>query len=256
MNDYLRLRQICLVARQLHPLEQHLEAILGIQVCHRDPNVAKYGLVNVLFPIGTSFLEIVAPTQENTAAGRFLEHSSGRGGYMAIFDCNDPCARQEQAATLAVRTANVIDHAGYFSVQLHPRDCRATMIEFGHTTNGEDLNGAYWPAGDHWQDTVRNEQAQAVTGIELGSHDPQGLAEHWSRILGLPCVQDGSVFSIDVAGDTLHFRHIASDRERLIALNVSVVDLDRAKSTASGLGYSVEADSFRLGGIDFRLSQG
>mgnify|MGYP000217330306 CR=1 FL=1 len=62
MADYLRLRQICLAAPKLERLVEDLQDILGIKVCYRDPNVAKYGLQNALFMVGTNFLEIVSPT--------------------------------------------------------------------------------------------------------------------------------------------------------------------------------------------------
>ena len=103
MGDYLRLRQVCLAAPRLEPLAEDLEAILGVPVCHRDENLAKYGLENVLFAVGTGFLEIVAPIQPGTAVERFIQRSGGRGGYMAIFDCADPEARALHAESLGVR---------------------------------------------------------------------------------------------------------------------------------------------------------
>src|SRR5260370_5326210 len=57
---YLRLRQICLVARALEPAVADLADIFGLTACYRDGNVGKYGLVNALLPIGASFLEVVA----------------------------------------------------------------------------------------------------------------------------------------------------------------------------------------------------
>ena len=138
MTDYLRLRQICLVARELEPVIADLRAILGLEVCYRDSGVAKYGLVNALLPIGTSFLEVVAPVGPNTAAGRFLDRSGGHGGYMAIFDCGDPERRRRHAEAIGIRIANVIEYAEYLGIQLHPRDCRAAMIELNHTHGGDD----------------------------------------------------------------------------------------------------------------------
>src|SRR6202049_736478 len=107
MTDYLRLRQICLVARELEPVVADIRAILDLEVCYRDSGVAKYGLVNALLPIGTSFIEVVAPVQANTAAGRFLDRSGGHGGYMAIFDCSDPERRGGAAAAVGVSAAHV-----------------------------------------------------------------------------------------------------------------------------------------------------
>ena len=79
MSGYLRLRQICLVAPELEPAVQTVRELFDVDVCHRDGGVAKYGLVNALFVFGHAFLEIVAPTREGTAAGRFIERSGGRG---------------------------------------------------------------------------------------------------------------------------------------------------------------------------------
>src|SRR3954470_21133244 len=122
----VRLRQICLVAPHLEPVIGDIAAIMGLDVCYRDGNVAKYGLENALLPVDTVLLEVVAPFQPGTAAGRFLDKTGGRGGYMAIFCCDDPDARGKHANGIGVRTANVITHAPYHGVQLHPRDCRAS----------------------------------------------------------------------------------------------------------------------------------
>ena len=118
-TGYVRLRQICLVAPHLDPVISDIAGILGLHVCYRDGNVAKYGLENALLPVDTILLEVVAPFQPGTAAGRFIEKTGGRGGYMAIFCCDDPDERGRHAEKMGVRVANVIDHAPYHGVQLH-----------------------------------------------------------------------------------------------------------------------------------------
>ena len=186
---YLRLRQICLVAPHLEPVISDISEIMGLNVCYRDGNVAKYGLENALLPVDTILLEVVAPFQPGTAAGRFLDKTGGRGGYMAIFCCDDPDARGKHANAIGVRTANVITHAPYHGVQLHPRDCRAAFIEFNHTDGSDDVLGPYPPAGPDWQKAIRKDVTLALTEVEMQSPDPQGLAEHWGKILG--CRQQG-----------------------------------------------------------------
>ena len=79
MAPYMRLRQICLVAPHLEPAIPDIAAIMGLEVCYRDGNVEKYGLVNALLPVDTILLEMVAPFRDGTAAGRFVEKSGGRG---------------------------------------------------------------------------------------------------------------------------------------------------------------------------------
>ena len=83
-TGYVRLRQICLVAPHLDPVISDIAGIMGLEVCYRDGNVAKYGLENALLPVDTILLEVVAPFQPGTAAGRFIDKTGGRGGYMAI----------------------------------------------------------------------------------------------------------------------------------------------------------------------------
>ena len=110
MAGYMRLRQICLVAPHLEPVISDIAAIMGLNECYRDGNVAKYGLENALLPVDTILLEVVAPFQPGTAARRFIDKNNGRGGYMAIFCCNDPDERGKHANAMGVRTANAITH--------------------------------------------------------------------------------------------------------------------------------------------------
>src|SRR3979411_3122385 len=103
MTGYLRLRQICLVAPHLEPVISDIGDIMGLGVCYRDGNVAKYGLEDARLPVDTILLEVVAPFQAGPAAGRFLDKSGGRGGYMAIFCCDDPERRGTEAEKIVGR---------------------------------------------------------------------------------------------------------------------------------------------------------
>jgi hypothetical protein len=180
---FLRLRQVCLVASGLAREAARIGSIFGLDICHRDPNVAKYGLENVLFPIGTQFLEIVAPTRPGTAAGRFLERHGGRYGYMVILDCDDPERYRRRAESLGVRIANVIRHDGYSGVQLHPKDTGAAMLEFNSTVGGEDPTGPYGPAGPEWQRAVRRGSTLAMTSVEIEGPDAETIAQRWGQLV-------------------------------------------------------------------------
>ena len=68
----MKLRQCVFVAKDLESSREELCDILGIEVAYRDPGVAKWGLVNVVCPIGHDFLEIVTPFQQGTSAGRAM----------------------------------------------------------------------------------------------------------------------------------------------------------------------------------------
>jgi len=231
MASYMRLRQICLVAPHLEPVISDIAGIMGLAVCYRDGNVAKYGLENALLPVDTILLEVVAPFREGTAAGRFIDRTEGRGGYMAIFCCDDPDARGAHANSIGVRTANVIDHAPYHGVQLHPRDCRAAFIEFNHTNGSDDVLGPYPPAGPDWQKSIRKDVTQALIGVEMESPEPEILAEHWGRIIGVTASRGaGGVTELKLPNCSFRFASGAS--EIMSGLTFRVGDVAAVRHTA------------------------
>ncbi len=252
MADYIRLRQICLVAPRLAPVISDIADIMGLSVCYRDGNVAKYGLENALLPVDTILLEVVAPLREGTAAGRFLDKTGGRGGYMAIFCCADPDARARHANGMGVRTANVIDHAPYHGVQLHPRDCRAAFIELNHTQGSDDILGPYPPAGPDWQQAIRKDVTLALTEVEMQSPQPEALAAHWGGILKIPVSRaEGSEGELKLPN--CRFRFVSGASEIMSALTFRVADVAKVCEAARAKGYAVSGNEFLLGGVMFRV---
>jgi hypothetical protein len=252
MASYLRLRQICLVAPHLEPVISDIAAIMGLSVCYRDGNVAKYGLENALLPVDTILLEVVAPFREGTAAGRFLDKTGGRGGYMAIFCCDDPDGRGKHAEKIGVRTANMITHAPYRGVQLHPRDCRAAFIEFNHTDGSDDILGPYPPAGPDWQKSIARDVTQALTGVEMQSPEPEGLAEHWGRILEI-AVGKNQAGEPELKLPNCSFRFVRGDSEIMSGLTFRVGNVANVLDAAKARGRAVSDSSFDLGGVTFHL---
>lgn len=252
MRGYVRLRQICLVAPHLEPVVSDIAAIMGLAVCYRDGQVAKYGLENALLPVGTILLEVVAPIREDTAAGRFLARTGGRGGYMAIFCCDDPDERGRLAKEIGVRTANVIDHPPYRGVQLHPRDCRAAFIEFNHTEGSDDVLGPYPPAGPDWQNFIRKEVTQALVAVEMQAPDPQALAAHWGRIVGVEAVptNDGAELRLP----NCRFRFAKGPSEVMSGLEFKVANAAAVCDAAKQRGHAVSGGEFVLGGVTFRVA--
>ncbi len=252
MAGYMRLRQICLVAPQLAPVISDIAGIMGLSVCYRDGNVAKYGLENALLPVDTILLEVVAPFQPGTAAGRFIEKTGGRGGYMAIFCCDDPDARGKHANAMGVRTANVITHAPYHGVQLHPRDCRAAFIEFNRTDGSDDVLGPYPPAGPDWQKSIRKDVTQALVGVEMESPDPQELAEHWGKIIGVAASRNANG-EPGLKLPNCSFRFVKGASDLMSGLTFKVADIARVRDAAKAKGCKVSGDGFELCGVTFSL---
>jgi hypothetical protein len=252
MISYLRLRQICLVAPQLQPVVSDISAIMGLEVCYRDGNVAKYGLENALLPVDAILLEVVAPLRAGTAASRFIDKTKGRGGYMAIFCCEDPDSRAAHAAGLGVRTANVIDHPPYRGVQLHPRDCRAAFIELNHTEGSDEIYGPYPPAGPAWHKAIRKDVTLALTEVEMQSPDPQGLAAHWGHILGIAAGTSANDLT-ELNLPNARFRFVEGESEIMSGLTFRVCDVAAVCEAAMARGYQVSGNEFFIGGVNFRL---
>lgn len=253
----LRLRQICLVAPELEPVVDALRAIFGLDVCHRDEAVAQYGLVNALFVCGHQFLEVVAPTRDGTAAGRFLQRFGGRGAYMAIFDTDDPERRRDRVRALGLRIAHEMDYPAFQGIQVHPADCRAAMLEFDRSLGNESLDGAYWPAGAHWHDAQRLDLVGGLPSIDVQSAAPEDLAAHWARIIDVPVgrnAQSEPRLRFDL-GSVRFVRAPAGAPERLDAVHIDVGDTERVCANARAAGCTFEGDAdargFVLAGVRF-----
>jgi len=253
MASYMRLRQICLVAPHLEPVISDISAIMGLSICYRDGNVAKYGLENALLPVDTILLEVVAPTQAGTAAGRFIDKTGCRGGYMAIFCCDDPDERGRHANAMGVRTANAITHAPYHGVQLHPRDCRAAFIEFNHTDGSDDILGVYPPAGPDWQKSIRKDTTLALTDVEMESPEPEVLAAHWGKIIGVP-VSKGVSGEPELKLPNASFHFVEGGSDLMSGLTFRVANVAKVRDAAKAKGCKVSGDGFDLCGVRFGLT--
>ena len=55
----LRLRQVVWVASDLDAAEGTVSGLLGLKIAFRDPDMAEFGLSNVVMPCGDQFVEIV-----------------------------------------------------------------------------------------------------------------------------------------------------------------------------------------------------
>ncbi|WP_298254132.1 VOC family protein [Bradyrhizobium sp.] len=253
---FLRLRQLCLVAHDLEPVVEDLMAVFDIEVCHRDPAVAKYGLRNALLPIGNSFVEIVAPTKDKTAAGRYLDRRKGNGGYMVILDTDELDRWQKHVDAIDVRIATRLASDGYRGLQLHPRDTGGTLLEINWSDGGAGVNAAYHPAGPGWHAYVRTTVVKAIIGAELQSDHPERLAAKWSVILRKPARPIDGQWRIDVDNAGLRFVPARDGRgEGLSGIDLRVTERARVRDMARRRGLAVTDGAVLIGGVRFNLTE-
>jgi hypothetical protein len=250
------MRQICLVARELAPVVESLREVFGLTVCHRDPGVGKYGLENALFAIGGNFLEVVAPVQEGTAAGRYLDRRGGDGGYMVITQCEDLAPRRRRCEALGVRIANEIVHPDYVELQLHPRDVGGAMLSFARQEGADAPDSPWHPAGGRVMPGVAGPLLTALLAAELQSDAPDRLAQRWSDVLELPAARDAGARPV-IALDDARLRFLAAGDGRgegLGGLDVRCSDPARALTAARMAGLPVYDDTVIICGTRFRFA--
>jgi hypothetical protein len=210
----LRLRQICLIVRDLKGAIEQVRAELGAQPLHGCADLRAYGIPadnmgpegrefmagvgveNVVFSLGSNFLEIVAPTRSDTPADRLLSRR-GEGGYIVILQTDDLDPYRRRAADESMRVAASIDSSQYASVQLHPRDVGAAMLEFAWNKQSAEAAGPWYPAGGHYEPA----RGPALIGVDLAHATPDILASRWSRLTQRPLqVHDGLRIELDDGG--------------------------------------------------------
>ena len=191
---WLRLRQIALVTQDLAPMEAELRDVLGIQVCYRDAGVGHYGLENALLPIGNQILEVVAPTRENTAGGRYLERRGGDGGYMVITQCDDHAPRRARVEQLGIRIVNQFETDEFRNLQMHPKDTGGSFFEIDEQLGADAhaADGPWEPAGPNWQAGKCLDRVGGIIAAEIQADDPHAVAERWGDIAELSVVTDSA----------------------------------------------------------------
>lgn len=245
----LSLLQITLVVRDLAATEADFARVLGLRVAFRDPSVARWGLENVVLAMGTTFIEILAPTRPDTPGGRHLARQ-GEGGYMVILATRALSQHRARVRALSIRivldeeTRGSADGQDWAGIHLHPADTGGLMISFDEPDPPDSWVGA----GPHWREFVSNDVVCGLVGIELRSAEPERLARHWADVLGRALVRGGAATSDVVA-------RIALDRGEIAFRAL------RAGESSEGLGGirltardpARRGETFVLGGVRVEL---
>jgi Glyoxalase-like domain len=177
----VRLRQVALVARDCGRVAGELRDAFGWPEPFRDPGVSRFGLTNAVFAAGDTFVEVVAPAQPGTTAGRYLDRRGRDGGYMAIFQVPDLEAARARLAGLGVRvvwTADLPDIAG---THLHPKDVPGAIVSLDWAAPPQSWR---W-AGPAWTGGAPAPAPGGVTGLTVEVADPKAAARRWAEVLGL-----------------------------------------------------------------------
>jgi hypothetical protein len=197
----VRLRQVVVAARELEPAVAELRAALPLGEPFADPGVGLFGLHNAVMALGDCFIEVVSPTQDGTAAGRFLDRN-GDGPYMVLFQVDDLPAARERVQQLGIREVWGVELPDIAAVHLHPADIGGAIVSLDEPVPPESWR---W-GGPDWEPTGNYRTA----GVTLTAHDADAMRKRWSTVLGgdtgavtiLPGERDGiASFALDLGAE-------------------------------------------------------
>jgi hypothetical protein len=223
-----RLRQVALVASDCEETARRLREAFGWAEPFRDPGVGRFGLTNAVFAAGDTFVEVVAPVEPATTAGRYLERRGGDSGYMAIFQMPDLAPARRRVAEAGVRvvwTADLPDIAG---THLHPKDVPGAIVSL----DWADPPEAWRWAGPEWTGHAAPHRAGGLSGITIEVNDPAAAAARWATVLGLSVTDESgaAVIALEHARQDLRFVPAATGRGE----GITEVRLTTERATRTG----------------------
>ena len=182
----MRLRQIAIASYNLNEAERIINKELKIRTAYRDEEVEKYGLNNIVCPLGGEFLEVVSPYTTDTTAGRFIDKKKGPAGYMTIFQCEDSLERRKFIESKGIRVLNAFENTGNFiNNQFHPKDLLGALVEIDSVTNTnyKEKYADWPPAGSDWREQINEEYVQGIVGVTIAAENPDELSKQWAEVL-------------------------------------------------------------------------
>lgn len=246
----MKLRQVAIAAETLNPPRAQLFDLLGIFADFADPGVAEFGLENSVMSIGDSFLEIVAPTQDNTSAGRLLAKRQDTCGYMVLMQVDDFAKTTQQLTEHNVRTIWQLERPEVSACHVHPKDIGGAIVSFDEMRPAADW---LW-AGPDWR-TQRATDVTALLGCELQHPAAADLARRWGEIMSTPVVaqSDGS-YVLSFADQS--FIRFASATDDLGITGITFAcpepDLINARARAQGL-WREDQNGIFIGDVAFNF---
>ena len=132
------------------PIVNDLCELFNFEVAFNDPGVAHFGLENAVIPIGTDFLEVVSPVEENTTAGRYLNKRGGDGGYMIIIQVDKFEDSQKLVNEYNIKTVWETDLPKAKAMHLHPKQMGGAILSLDWMEPKESWK---W-AGPNWEKNI------------------------------------------------------------------------------------------------------
>ena len=243
------LRQLVMVSSLRDPIVENLCDLFDIKVSFNDPGVAHFGLENAVFPVGTDFLEVVSPVEEDTTAGRYLDRRGGDGGYMVIIQVDDFSEAKSNVKENSITVVWESEHPEARAIHLHPREMGGAILSLDWMNPKESWK---W-AGPNWDEFVNTSTIKRFVGVEIQSDDPEAMKNKWQSVLRMP---SENVSDRQINLDNTWIRFVEDEDGRGPGVSAFCLEANDNKSLmkkAVDLGLMHQEDIF-IGGVKFLLS--
>tara|TARA_B100000686_G_scaffold288127_1_gene314029 strand:+ start:971 stop:1708 length:738 start_codon:yes stop_codon:yes gene_type:complete len=243
------LRQLVMVSSLRDPIVENLCNLFDIKVSFNDPGVGHFGLENAVLPVGTDFLEVVSPVEENTTAGRYLDRRNGDGGYMVIIQVDDFSEAKDNVKKNDVTVVWESEHPEAKAIHLHPKQMGGAIVSLDWMNPKESWK---W-AGPNWGEFVNTTMVKRFVGVEIQSDNPEVMKNTWQNVLNIPTE---NVISNEIHLDNTWIRFVEDEDGRgsgVSAFCVKVNDKEYLEKKANDLGL-IHKEDIVIGGVKFLLS--
>jgi len=244
------LRQVALVARERDPVRHEIFELLGITSDFEDEGVSAFGLHNSVMTIGDTFLEIVAPVQEVTTAGRLLAKMGGDGGYMILVQTDDIEFYQARTQSQGVRKIWEADRDKVKAFHMHPKDLGATIVSIDWMNPEEEWE---W-AGKGWRERSST-YVDKITAVDVQCYDPLTTARRWGDVLNQPVRLVGDAHVMRLRSGKINFVEVRDNRgEGVCGIELRVTNWSAIRSKAEMLGLTWKDNELVVAGTVFRFN--
>ena len=228
------------------PIVNDLCELFNFEVAFNDPGVAHFGLENAVIPIGTDFLEVVSPVEENTTAGRYLNKRGGDGGYMIIIQVDKFEDSQKLVNEYNIKTVWETDLPKAKAMHLHPKQMGGAILSLDWMEPKESWK---W-AGPNWEKNISG-PIKGIDGVEIQSDDPELMLNTWLRVLG--DVERDHENKILLDNTWIKFSQATNGRgPGISAFSLKAENSNEIIERAQNLGFMVD-DKITIGGVKFYL---
>lgn len=246
----MKLRQIALVSSDLAKARKDFFAVLGLREDFADPLVNEFGLKNSVMAVGNSFIEVVSPQNEQTAAARFLERNGGDGGYMLIVQTDSIAKASTHIEQLGIRKIWELNLDNASAFHMHPKDTDGgAMLSFDEMNPPES-----WAWGGPDWEQRRAEYAGDITAVEVEATDAEKLAARWAEIFQTQPREISGGYRVPMDGGEIRIlQNNALAVDRISALELRAIDRERALKAAGDSGLDIQENCIQLCGIAIKL---